>query len=148
MSMRYSAQDRSGAVHANRTVQRALDRGGFARFRHNRKNASGGKQGGNRQRDRVGGTFVHTAKVTFANLLAAGRLGKLHGFDPDRIGEIGEGWIVEREMSIFANPERAQIGGMGAQQLRVIATGSLAILALTLYGIERPGRDLAKNVLA
>jgi len=88
------------------------------------------------------------AKVTFANLLAARRVRESHRLDPDRIGEIGERGIVEREVSVLAVTERTQIGGVRAQRLRVIATRSLNIFALTLNRIECLRRDVVEDMLA
>jgi len=72
--------------------------------------------------DRVGRNRVEVGKVAFADLLTSARVVELHHFHVERIVEVGDRRVVEREMAVLADAEAAQVERIAVQQLGVALT--------------------------
>ncbi len=107
---------------------------------------AGREQRGDGERDRVGGDFIQAREVALAHLLPAGGLGQAHHLHPHRVVELGEGRVVESEMSIFAIAQRAEVSGMVAQQGRIVRAVLLQPARPGPHRVEALHRDVVEEV--
>jgi len=113
------SQERRGTRRADRPLQGIFDRPGFAFLRNDADHFLRGTKRGNRHRKRVRRHGFQIRKVTFNHLLAFAGVVELHDFKGTVVVEIGDGWIIEGQVSVLADAEAAKINRLGAQQLRV-----------------------------
>ena len=73
-------------------------------------------QGGNRQRQGMGGHLVKLGKAAVMYLLVAANLIQRHDFYGGRVAEIRHGWVVESDVAVLPNPHENNINGRLCQQ--------------------------------
>ena len=61
------------------------------------------------------GTSDSVGEVTLADLLATAGPVEHHHLDVERVVEVGDRRVVEREMAVLADPEAAEVEGVAAQ---------------------------------
>jgi len=122
-----SAHDGAGASRSDGTRQCVLHRFGFAAFR----DAADQLPGTHQQRARCGKGLRRDAgeirKVSLTRLLPAAALVEAHSLDAERIVEIRDVRIVECDVPILSDPQRAQVDGRRSQGLLVAAAFGIKV---------------------
>ena len=148
MRVRRLPQDRARTILGDRAAQRLRHRIGFARLGHDAQDAPRRQQRRDRQGDGVRRRFVERAEVPLAHLLAPRTFVQRDGLDPDRVVEIGEGRIVERQVAVLADAAGAEVGRVGAQQRLILAAGGLGVASHAGHGEELLDLDIIQQMPA
>ena len=106
----------AGQRRVDRAFERAPHRLGLARLGHDREHRRRAEQRGNGDGDGVRGHRVDVGEVALAHLLATARVVELHHLDVERVVEVGDGRVVEREVPVLADAEAAEVERMVAEQ--------------------------------
>ena len=114
------AQVRRRARGVDRTLRA---RGGRARpcapRERSRAPSTRAQQRGDGDGDGVRRHRVHVGKVALTHLLATARVVELHHLHVERVFEVGDGRVVEREVSVLADAETTEVESVDAEQRRV-----------------------------
>jgi hypothetical protein len=89
---------------------------GFAGFRDDADEVTRSTEGGDRERVGEPRDGIEVWEGAFADLLLAAGFVELDQFDRVRIVEVGDGRIVEGEVSVLADTEATEIDGLGAEE--------------------------------
>ena len=103
---------------------------------------------GNGQRKRVARDGIERGKTAVVDLLlAAGgvEFDDLHGA---RIGEVGDGRVVEGDVSVFADAETNDVDRRLREQGRIARALRIRIVRLARDAVKRRGADAVEHVFA
>ena len=114
-------QDRRGAGSRHRILERRRTGRGLARLGNDHEETARGEQRRDRHRYRVRGDVVDRREVTLPHLLAARRRVERDDLHRFRIVEVGDGGIVEREVTVLPYAGTAQVERMRGEQHGVAA---------------------------
>ena len=87
----------------------------------------GAQQPGHRDRDRAGRNVGDGREVAFAHLLELAAIVELDDLDDERVVEVGDRRVVEREVPVLADTEAAEIDRVLLDQARVPRRFALGI---------------------
>ena len=135
------AQDRRRAVRAQRRLQGIPDRLGLGGAGDNGIDPRGRHEGRDGQGQGMGGHVVKGGKTAIVHLLQAAGLVEGDDLDLQRIGEIGDGRIVEGQVAILANAGADDVDGMGGQEGSVAAALCLGIGRMPVQKVHGAGLD-------
>ena len=79
-------------------------------------------------------------EVSFADLLAPARVVELHDLDVEGIGEVGDGRVVERQVTVLADAEAAQVERVGTKQHGVAVALGVEVGRVAVDVVERGER--------
>lgn len=103
-------------VGADRAFEGISDGFGFAFFGCDADHFPGGAKGRNGQGEGVGRHGVEARKVPFPHLLHFTGVIELHDFDGTLLFEASDRWIVEGEVTVFADAEAAEVDWLRFQE--------------------------------
>ena len=117
--MRLAAEERRRARSRDRTLERVAYRNRLAGFGNDRQDPPGAQERRDGHGDRVRRDVVDRCEVALGHLLAAGSGLERDDLDVERIVEVGDRRIVEREMPVLADAAAAQVERVRAQEVGV-----------------------------
>ena len=79
---------------------------------------------------------VERCEVPFLHLLAARSNVEGDDFDVERVGEVGDGRVVEREVAVLAEPAAREIERMRLQQDRVLCRFEFGVAGVSVEVVE------------
>ena len=116
----------------------ALHRRGLALLGHDREHTTARSSAGIVTVIACVGTSSMVAKWPSRDLLAARRRLERDDLDVERIVEVGDRRVVEREVAVLADPAAAQVERVRAQEVGVAARFRLGVAGVALEIVELP----------
>lgn len=110
------AEDRGGAGGGDRALDGGADGRGFAGTRDVNAEAFRLAENGDGERECVEGHVGERREATVVHLLLAAGEVELDDFDEERVGEVGDGRVVEGDVAVFPDAHADKIDGLFAEE--------------------------------
>ena len=140
-------EDRGGAGGGDRALDGGAYGGGFAGPRDVNAEALRLAENGDGERERVEGHLGEGGEAAVVDLLLAAGEVEFDDFDEERVGEVGDGRVVEGDVAVFANAHADEIDGLCAEEGGVAGGDGLGVGLFGGQGMEAAEGDVAEEML-
>lgn len=106
------AKHRSRARSADRAFESVLNGLGFALFGRKTKNVAGAQESGDGEGEGVRRHRFEAGEMAFLDLLPFACVIELHQLDVIGVFKVGDMWVIEGEVTVFAYAEAAEVNGL------------------------------------